>query len=77
MIPNHNVIMVAGDFNAKLDQDEGFTHSFHRKTNRNGNLLAEMMTEHNLICLNTKFEKMVRNGPSNIQMEIKLRLTSY
>ena len=57
MIPNHNIIMVAGDFNAKLGQDEGFTHSFHRKTNRNGNLLAEMMTEHNLICLNTKFEK--------------------
>ena len=31
MIPNHNIILVAGDFKAKLGQYEGFTHYFHRK----------------------------------------------
>ena len=57
MIPNHNIIMVAGDFNAKLGSDDGFTQSFHCKSNRNGILLTELMNDHKLVCLNTKFQK--------------------
>ena len=37
--------------------DDGFTQSFHDKSNINGILLTELINEHNLICLNTKFQK--------------------
>ena len=49
--------MVAGDFNAKLGQIDGYRHSFHVNTNRNGKLFHDFMNENKLVCLNTKFQK--------------------
>ena len=79
MVPAHNIKLIAGDFNAKIGQDKGFKHAFHTTTNRNGLLLLELMTEHKLVCLNTKFQK--KNGkkwsfeyPNGIKAQIDLIL---
>nr|CAD11456.1 AP1 endonuclease [Paracentrotus lividus] len=55
-VPAHNFLAVLGDFNARLGtEDASFT--WHDKTNRNGELLAEIMTEHSLLPANTQFRK--------------------
>ena len=39
-MPKHNLLLIAGDFNAHLGQDDCFGYSFHETTNRNGNMLT-------------------------------------
>ena len=56
-IPKHNVLIIGGDFNAKLGQTDGFKYSYHKITNRNGKMLKNYLEENNLLCLNTKFKK--------------------
>ena len=63
-IPKHNVLIISGDFNAQLGQNDNgnFPYSLHQNTNRNGNMLKNYILENNLICLNTHFQK--RRGHS-------------
>ena len=50
----HNLLLLCGDFNAKLGpMDAHFT--YHDDTNRNGEKLADIITELNLCATNTKF----------------------
>lgn len=56
-VPKHNILIVGGDFNAKLGQETGYLHSFHKCSNRNGLLLHEYIVESRLICLNAKYQK--------------------
>ena len=52
--PPHNLLLLCGDFNAKLGpSDARFT--YHTDTNRNGEKLLDMITEFNLCATNTKF----------------------
>ena len=56
-IPKHDFVVITGDFNARLRQQDGFKYSYHAQTNRNGVMLKDYLHENNLICLNTKFQK--------------------
>ena len=55
-IPTHNVLMVIGDFNARLGKEDA-RFTFHEETNKNGKFLMELVMEKNLICGNTYFQK--------------------
>ena len=57
-VPKHNLLLIAGDFNAHLGQDDCFKYSFHETTNRNCNILNNFLHENKLICLNTQFQKI-------------------
>jgi len=59
-IPKHNVLLIGGDFNAHLGQENGHKFAYHQQTNRNGIMLNNILKEQNLIALNTYFQK--RNG---------------
>ena len=56
-VPKHDLILIAGDFNAHLGQDDGFKYSFHETTNRNGIMLKNCLHENKCICLNTQYQK--------------------
>ena len=49
-IPAHNMVIKGRDFNAKI------VH-FTALTNRNGQMLCDLMVQHELIALNTRFRK--------------------
>ena len=55
-IPRHNVLIIAGDFNAHLGQDNGYKFAYHQQTNRNGTMFCNFLKEQNL-PLNTYFQK--------------------
>ena len=46
-IPAHNVLLVIGDFNARLGKEDA-KFTFHEETHRNGKYLADLITEKNL-----------------------------
>jgi len=54
--PKHNVLLIGGDFNAKIGC--GNT-SYHQSTNRNGTFLSNFSVENELCILNTKFQKRI------------------
>ncbi|KAJ8362609.1 hypothetical protein AAFF_G00367560 [Aldrovandia affinis] len=55
-VPAHNFLIILGDFNARLGpEDAPFT--YHTNTNRNGEHLAALLTEHELLAANTLFRK--------------------
>lgn len=55
-VPQHNILALLGDFNAKLGpEDQKFT--YNSETNRNGELLLDLMEEFNLFCSNCSFMK--------------------
>ena len=56
-IPKHNVLIIGGDFNAHLGQDNGYKFAYHQQTNRNGTMLCNFLKEQNLLPLNTYFQK--------------------
>ena len=56
-IPKHNVLIIAGDFNAHLGIQDGFKFALHDESNRNGILLKDYILENNLLCLNTLYQK--------------------
>ena len=56
-VPKHNVLIIGGDFNAKVGKEEGFSFAYHTTTNRNGYYLTDLLNENNLTCLNTRFQK--------------------
>ena len=55
-VPAHNFLAVLGDLNARLGPED-VPFSMHSETNRNGKYLAETMTEHGLLAVNTQFRK--------------------
>ena len=55
-IPAHNMVLIGGDFNAKLGTDD-IPFSFHDSTNRNGTYLLDLANSFDLVVSNTKFRK--------------------
>ncbi|XP_072039400.1 uncharacterized protein [Amphiura filiformis] len=55
-VPTHNVLIIAGDFNARIGLDDA-KFAYHQNTNRNGDFLLEFAQENNLIITNTTFQK--------------------
>ena len=59
-VPQHNLLMVLGDFNARIGSDSELqTHCYyyHERTNVNGELLLETMEEKQLENTNLRFKK--------------------
>ena len=56
-VPRHNVLIIAGDVNAQLGRNQHHKHAFHAETNRNVKHFNHFLTENNLYCLNTRFQK--------------------
>ena len=56
-IPKHNVLIIAGDFNAQLGIQDSFKFALHDESNRNEILLKDYILENNLLCLNTLYQK--------------------
>ena len=54
--PAHNFLAILGDFNARLGPED-VRYPFHQSTNRNGEYLAELLMENNLVASNTCFMK--------------------
>ena len=55
-IPKHNVLLVLGDFNAHLRTD-AVKYSYHKKSDKNGQLLMDLTLESNLTITNTHLQK--------------------
>ena len=55
-IPLHNVLIIIGDFNARIDKDDG-NFTYHQETNKNGVLLIDFINEKQLVITNTCFQK--------------------
>ena len=55
-VPAHNLLVIIGDFNARISKDE-VLFSYHDITNRNGNLLLDLSMQCNLDITNTSFRK--------------------
>ena len=51
-IPKHNVIVIGGDINAKIGDQESHGLSFQQETNRNGQFLLEFTAVGGLTNLN-------------------------
>ena len=56
-VPKHNFLIIGGDLNAQIGYSSTHKFSYHKSSNRNGLLLEEFIEEHELLCLNTKFQK--------------------
>ena len=74
-IPRHNILIIGGDFNAHLGQEDGLKYSFHNSTNRNGNMIKDYLQENKLLCLNTHFQKRTgqkwtHKSPNNYSSQI-------
>jgi exonuclease III len=59
-VPKHNVLVVGGDMNGRIDANDATGSVYNKKTNKNGQLLLDYVSECNLKPLNTSFKK--RNG---------------
>ena len=56
-ILKHNVLIIAGDFNAHLSIKYGFKFALHDESNKNVILLKDYILENNVLCLNTHYQK--------------------
>ena len=57
-IPTHNMLLVIGDFNARVGPED-VRFPFHESTNRNGKYLFDFAIEKNLLIANTYFQKRI------------------
>ena len=55
--PKHNMLLTCGDFNAQVKEESVFKRSYNKETNRNGNLLLDLVIENEQIPLNSHFLK--------------------
>ena len=55
-VPAHNVLIIVGDFNAKIGKEDS-CFLYHNETNRNGEMLLELSQETNVVICNTSFQK--------------------
>ena len=74
-VHKHNLILIAGDFNAHFGQYDDFKYSFHETTNRNGIMLKKCLHENKCICLNTQYQKRAGQtwtytSPNNFKSQI-------
>ena len=56
-IPKHNVLIIGGDMNAKIEKNGKHKYSLHNSSNRNGQHLTNFTIEIRSTCLNTNFQK--------------------
>ena len=56
-IPKHNITIVCGDMNAKIGSQDCKGTPFHQTTNRNGQLLLDVINECEMVNLSTKYTK--------------------
>ena len=56
-IPKHNVLIIGGDINAKIDNNKCVGNSYHNYTNRNGEYLLDLTIDCGLVNISTKFQK--------------------
>ena len=56
-IPKHHVIIVGGDMNAQIGKEDCKGTHYHETTNRNGQLLLELMNECGMVNLMTNYQK--------------------
>ena len=56
-VPKHNLLIIGGDFNAHLGQQDGFKFPYHHQSHRNGIKIKDYLHANNLVCLNTTFRK--------------------
>ena len=61
-VPKHNFLIIGGDLNAQIGHSSTHKFSYHKSSNRNGLLLEEFIEEHELLCLNKKFQKHCLNS---------------
>lgn len=54
--PKHNVLLVLGDFNAHLGEDT-VKYTYHKNTNRNGEIVKDLVSEAGLVVTNSHFQK--------------------
>ena len=55
-VPDHAFVSLCDDFNAKI----GKGLSYHNVTNRKGQHLLDFLNQHNLVAINTRFQKAKR-----------------
>ena len=55
-IPKHNVLLIGGDINAQVGQNNIKGSVFNETTNENGQLLLDYLRECNLQALNIRYE---------------------
>ncbi|XP_030839582.1 uncharacterized protein LOC115923289 [Strongylocentrotus purpuratus] len=55
-IPAHNVLLVVGDFNARIGPEDA-KYTYHETTNRNGKYLVDMAVEKNLVIASGQYCK--------------------
>ena len=53
-VPNHNMVIECGNFNAHLGKEEA-SYTYHEKTNINGKLLLEHINASNLLVTDTNY----------------------
>lgn len=56
-VPAHNFLAILGDFNARLGPEDA-PYTYHDSTNRNGTYLMALLMEHELLAVNTMFQKI-------------------
>ena len=57
-MPDHNLFMILGDFNARFGSDD-VKNTMHPYTICNGKLQADLILEKDLVVTNTYFQKRV------------------
>ena len=56
-VPKHNVLIIEGDVNVHLGQNDSFKLSNHQNSNSNGEMFKNPLLKNKLLCLNTNFQK--------------------
>ena len=67
-VPKNNVLLVLGGCNAHLGE-EAVKHTYHKRTNSNGEHLLDLASETNLIITNTAFRNEIQKRNSETKSE--------
>ena len=58
-IPKHNVLLIIGDFNAHISENNKCRYTYHNSTKSNRKLVIDNVEEANMLLINTHFRKRV------------------
>lgn len=76
-VPKHHLLIIGGDFNAHLGQQDGFKFAYHHQSNRNGIKWKIICMQTILYVLTRLFEKdLVKFGPTAPLTEIEPNSTT-
>ena len=64
-IPKHNTLMIDGDMNTQIGNNENNKFSLDNLPNRNCEYLTDISPENSLSCLYTKFHTQRKNGANS------------